>query len=67
MLRDAALVARICAGDKSSFHELIAPYRRIIYGGIVSAVAGQMHRPLRPRVPPSAVLHLRITIPGKPT
>jgi RNA polymerase sigma-70 factor (ECF subfamily) len=27
--RDADLVARVCAGAKSLFHELIAPYRRV--------------------------------------
>jgi len=29
--RDADLVARICAGDKPAFHELIAPYKRIMF------------------------------------
>ena len=29
--RDADLVARICAGNKSFFHDLIAPYRRIMF------------------------------------
>lgn len=29
--RDADLVARICAGDKTFFHELIAPYHRIMF------------------------------------
>jgi RNA polymerase sigma-70 factor (ECF subfamily) len=29
--RDAALVQRICAGEKALFHELIAPYRRILF------------------------------------
>ena len=29
--RDADLVVRICAGDKAFFHDLIAPYRRIMF------------------------------------
>lgn len=29
--RNADLVARICAGNKSYFHDLIAPYRRIMF------------------------------------
>lgn len=29
--RDADLVGRICAGDKASFHDLIAPYRRVMF------------------------------------
>lgn len=29
--RDAALVRRICAGEKALFHELIAPYRRLLF------------------------------------
>ena len=29
--RDAALVRRICAGEKTLFHELIAPYRRVLF------------------------------------
>jgi RNA polymerase sigma-70 factor (ECF subfamily) len=29
--RDAALVQRICMGEKALFHELIAPYRRVLF------------------------------------
>ena len=39
--RDADLVARICAGDKSVFHELIAPYSRIMF----AAAYGVLRQP----------------------
>lgn len=36
--RDADLVARICAGDKSCFHELVGPYRRIMFAAAYSVL-----------------------------